>query len=201
MIYIFISIGILFSAFQQNEFRGTIIYDSYSMDKLIGEEILYFGDQKLRIDTRTFYSDTILNSSKIYLFEEHPNIVFVERNGKYIRSPYTGLTGLEKHDLDVERHENISGYDCTQSLLKGFKTWGGEYKHELLQQIWCSDKLLFSIQENCEIPESVISPFSRSIILKMNLSGSTPLGKNYSISKIARNIDAKPVSDVIFAIK
>lgn len=184
----------------QSDFHGTISIDKYSDDRLIGEEIYYFGNNKLRKDIKTFYLDTTLLTTEIYLFKEDPNFVFVNRNGSFTRSPYKGLDNFENYEVKNRKPVSICGIKCDEKLFKATKQWGLESKIETIQQIWCANELSYHIPNDCKIPEGIISKYNFRIALKMIESGETEHGKRYNITRLAKNVKRKLTPDSLFIV-
>ena len=198
MIYLFFLFFIL--PLQENYFCGTIVYEKFSEDRLIGEEVYHFANGKLRIDISSHFEDTIIHSSEIYLFETHPGFVFRKNNGVYIKTPYKGISLLEEYVVSKTAKKKFCELECRQELYKLRTYWGISYKLEMDAQIWTTGKLPYVLPKACKAPTVILASPNSKIALKSVEVYQTPHSKTLYITRLAKSVEFALVDEDVFVL-
>jgi hypothetical protein len=102
---------VLLSLNAQN-FEGIIIYERTTTEGKLALETYYFGDQKLRIDSRYLFADYHRDYISIFDFENYTNEYFSSSGDLSFRSIEISKNSILEMNVFPDSISTILGYDC-----------------------------------------------------------------------------------------
>lgn len=126
-------------------FEGIIIYERTTTTGKLALETYFFGDQKIRIDTRIFFEDYHMDYVSIFDFKNYTNEYYSDSGHGPFQSKKINKNSIELMDVYPDSIKSFLGFDC---YLIEIEFELGPYSSLITQSRYHAKDLQFSVPED-----------------------------------------------------